>query len=127
MSDWAQNAPLAVLTELLRLSKGCLVSIQIPVPRPAHTGMFSCFSALHELQCCSISLQLIIQSQEAVALMQIVGSAQQKGVQALATLDERLEKTPLLEELDTHEMPDEVTDSNGQLTQDCSEVKGSAS
>ena len=51
-----------------------------------------------------------------------MGSAQQKGVEALATLDERLEKTPLLEELDPHEMPDEGTDSNGNITQDCSEV-----
>lgn len=54
--------------------------------------------------------------------VQVLGSAQQKGVEALATLDERLEKTPLLEELDPDEMPDEVTDSNGNITQDCSEV-----
>ena len=54
--------------------------------------------------------------------VQVWGSAQQKGVEALATLDERLEKTPLLEELDPDEMPDEVTDSNGNITQDCSEV-----
>lgn len=54
--------------------------------------------------------------------MQVWGSAQQKGVEALATLDEKLEKTPLLEELDPDEMPDEVTDSDGNITQDCSEV-----
>lgn len=54
--------------------------------------------------------------------MQVWGSAQQKGVEALATLDERLEKTPLLEELDPNEMPDEVTDGDGNMTQDCSEV-----
>ncbi len=47
---------------------------------------------------------------------------QHKGVQALATLDEKLEQTPLLQELDPNEMPDEVTDSNGNMTQDCSEV-----
>ncbi len=47
---------------------------------------------------------------------------QHKGVQALATLDEKLEQTPLLQELDPNEMPDEVTDSNGNITQDCSEV-----
>ena len=58
--------------------------------------------------------------------MQFVGSAQQKGVEALATLDERLEKTPLLEELDPHKMPDEVMDSNGNMTQDCSEVRSSS-
>lgn len=51
------------------------------------------------------------------------GSAQQKGVEALATLDERLEKTPLLEELDPNEMPDEIKDSDGNITQDCSEVR----
>lgn len=56
--------------------------------------------------------------------MQVWGSAQQKGVEALANLDEKLEKTPLLEELDTDEMPDEVTDSDGNITQDCSEVSG---
>lgn len=44
-------------------------------------------------------------------------------MEALANLDERLEKTPLLEELDPNEMPDEVTDSNGNMTQDCSEVQ----
>lgn len=55
--------------------------------------------------------------------MQLWGSAQQKGVEALATLDESLEKTPLLAELDTDEMPDEVTDSNGNITQDCAEVR----
>lgn len=43
-------------------------------------------------------------------------------MQALATLDEKLEQTPLLQELDPNEMPDEVTDSNGNMTQDCSEV-----
>lgn len=54
--------------------------------------------------------------------MQLWGSAQQKGVEALATLDERLEKTPLLEELNPNELPDEVTDRDGKITQDCSEV-----
>ncbi len=54
--------------------------------------------------------------------VQVWGSVQHKGVQALATLDEKLEQTPLLEELDPNEMPDEVTDSNGNMTQDCSEV-----
>lgn len=54
--------------------------------------------------------------------LQVWGSVQHKGVQALATLDEKLEQTPLLEELDPNEMPDEVTDSNGKITQDCSEV-----
>lgn len=56
--------------------------------------------------------------------LQVWGSAQQKGVEALATLDEKLEKTPLLEELETNEIPDEVTDSDGNITQDCSEVSG---
>ncbi len=54
--------------------------------------------------------------------LQIWGSVQHKGVQVLATLDEKLEQTPLLQELDPNEMPDEVTDSNGNITQDCSEV-----
>ena len=58
--------------------------------------------------------------------MQVWGSAQQKGVEAVATLDEKLEKTPLLEELDPNERPDEVTDSNGNITQDCSEVSALA-
>ncbi|DBA97712.1 TPA: hypothetical protein ACH3X3_012597 [Trebouxia sp. C0006] len=53
----------------------------------------------------------------------IWGSVQHKGVQALATLDEKLEQTPLLQELDPNEMPDEVTDSDGNMTQDCSEVR----
>ena len=43
-------------------------------------------------------------------------------MQALATLDEKLEQTPLLQKLDPNEMPDEITDSNGNITQDCSEV-----
>lgn len=54
--------------------------------------------------------------------MQVWGSVQHQGVKALATLDENLEKTPLLEELDNEEMPDEVTNSSGELTADCSEV-----
>ena len=54
--------------------------------------------------------------------LQIWGSLQHKSVQALATLDEKLEQTPLLEKLTPQEMPDEVTDSSGELTQDCNEV-----
>jgi len=57
-----------------------------------------------------------------VHMLQVWGSVQHSGVHALATLDENLEKTPLLEELDPNEMPDEVTDREGNITQDCSEV-----
>lgn len=65
-----------------------------------------------------------IEPSKILALLQIWGSVQHTGVQALATLDERLEQTPLLEELDPNEMPDEVTDRDGNITQDCAEVWG---
>ena len=59
---------------------------------------------------------------DSLGLLQIWGSLQHKSVQALATLDEKLEQTPLLEKLTPQAMPDEVTDSSGELTQDCNEV-----
>ena len=64
-----------------------------------------------------------MESSKSSLMLQIWGSVQHTGVQALATLDERLEQTPLLEELDPNEMPDEVTDRDGNMTQDCSEVR----
>ena len=59
---------------------------------------------------------------DSVGSLQLWGSLQHKSVQVLATLDEKLEQTPLLEKLTPQAMPDEVTDSSGELTQDCNEV-----
>ena len=80
-----------------------------------------CKPSAHNL---SFSTTLVYSFFNTVAV-QLWGSAQQKGVEALATLDEKLEKTPLLEELDPNELPDEVTDRNGKITQDCAEVTAS--
>ena len=54
--------------------------------------------------------------------MQIQGSVQAKGVDVLANIDKKLEDASLLTKLDTDAEPDEVTDSNSEVTQDCKEV-----
>lgn len=65
---------------------------------------------------------LILCSHSWCAVVQLQGSAQAKGVDILATIDEKLENASILAKLDSQEEPDEATDSQGQLTQDCKEV-----
>lgn len=40
----------------------------------------------------------------------------------LATIDEKLENASVLAKLEEKKEPDEITDSNGNITQDCKEV-----
>lgn len=65
----------------------------------------------------------VLTETELPVLLQIQGSIQAKGVSVLAKADQKLEDASVLAKLDQQKEPDEVMDSNGEVAQDCKEVK----